>query len=222
MSLPVLVREALADALVLAFPVDCAGCGAEDVALCAPCRTALAPRVTSRVLEPGLAVLSGVTFDGVCARVIRSLKEDGRLGLARDLAPLLRAAVDAADAGDAVLVPIPTSRAAFRRRGYRVVDTVARRADLPGARLLLPARRTSDQRALGREQRRSNVSGSLRATDAAGLRVVILDDVVTTGATLLEAARALRAGGATVVGAATIASTPRRTRPADDSLETGR
>ncbi len=76
--------------------------------------------------------------------------------------------------------------------------------------LLVPTRQTGDQRGLDQRQRRRNVSGSLRARDAAGRRVIILDDVVTTGATLGEAARALRAAGAIVVGAVTIAATPRR------------
>jgi len=210
LALPPALREALADALCLAFPVECAGCGEDDVTLCAVCVSALTPRVIRRTLDEGVPVHSGIAFDGVAARVIRALKEEGRLGLARPLAPLLRAAVDAAGGDGVVLVPIPTSAAAFRRRGYRVLDTVARRAGLTLARLLVPARRTADQRVLGRAQRRRNVSGSLRAGDAAGLRVVLLDDVVTTGATLSEAARALDAAGAVVVGAATIAATPRR------------
>ena len=158
-------------------------------------------------------------FDGVPARVLRALKEDGRTGLARALAPGLAmatgAALDAASAGagsaeTVVLVPVPSSRAAFRRRGYRVVELVARRAELRCMRLLVPSRRTADQRELGREERRRNVRNSLRARGAAGLRVIVLDDVVTTGATLQEAFRALREGGAIVLGAATIAATPRR------------
>jgi predicted amidophosphoribosyltransferase len=107
-------------------------------------------------------------------------------------------------------VPIPTSGAAFRRRGYRVVELVAARAGLRVVRLLRHTRRTADQRGLDHARRRDNVAGSLRARDAAGLRVLVLDDVVTTGATLAEAARALRASGAEVVGAVTIAATPRR------------
>jgi predicted amidophosphoribosyltransferase len=109
-----------------------------------------------------------------------------------------------------VIVPIPTSRAAFRRRGYRVVELVAARAGLRVERLLIHTRRTADQRGLDHASRRHNVAGSLRSRDAAGLRVLVLDDVVTTGATLAEAARALRAAGAEVVGGVTIAATPRR------------
>lgn len=202
-----LVRAALADALALAFPVECAGCGEPDVALCPACRAALVPRVVTRTLGGGLVVRSGTTFDGVPARLVRALKEEGRTGLARPLAPLLAAAV--ARAGPLAFVPMPTSRAAMRRRGYRVVDLVARRAGLQVAPLLTYVRTTADQRSLDLAQRRRNVEGSLRATDAAGLRVVLLDDVVTTGASLEEAARALRAAGAEVVGAATVAATPR-------------
>jgi predicted amidophosphoribosyltransferase len=164
----------------------------------------------------GVDVWSGLPFDGVPARVVRALKEDGRTGLARDLAPALRAAVEAAASGSSrppAVVPVPTSRAAYRRRGYRVVELVARRAGLRTERLLAPSRVTADQRGLDREGRRRNVAGSLRGRGAEGLRVVVIDDVVTTGATLEEAIRALRAAGAHVVGAATIAATPRHGRP---------
>ena len=212
-----MTRGALADALALVLPVVCAGCDEPDIALCEACGIRLRPRVTRSPL--GTSVWSGLAFEGVPARVVRALKEDGRTGLARDLAPALRAAVEAALAaggssrGPVVLVPIPTSRAAYRRRGYRVVELVARRARLPVARLLVTFRATADQRALGRAGRRSNVAGSLRARDAQGRTVVVIDDVVTTGATLEEAVRALRAGGAEVLGAATIAATPRRGPP---------
>jgi predicted amidophosphoribosyltransferase len=212
-----MVRGALADALALVVPVVCAGCDEPDIALCEACGIRLRPRVTRSAL--GTTVWSGLAFEGVPARVVRALKEDGRTGLARDLGPALRAAVDAALAaagssrGPVVLVPIPTSRAAYRRRGYRVIDLVARRASLPVARLLVAFRATADQRGLDRAGRRSNVAGSLRARGAEGRTVVVIDDVVTTGATLEEAVRALRAGGAEVLGAATIAATPRHGRP---------
>ncbi len=211
------MRTALAQALALALPVDCAGCDEPDVGLCRACRAALAPRVQQRRLESGLPVWSGVRFEGVSAGVLRALKEEGRTSLARPLAGALREAAGAAagsrgagaGARSIVFVPVPTSRAAYRRRGFRVVDLVARRAGLPLARLLVIRRGTADQRSLGRTARRRNVAGSLRARNAAAMRVVIIDDVVTTGATLDEAARALRAAGAVVLGAATIAATPR-------------
>jgi ComF family protein len=204
-----LARDAIEDALALTLPVDCAGCGAPDETLCPSCRAALAPHPSTRTLAEGILVTTALPFAGVPARVIRALKEDGRTGLARELAPALAAAVVAADAGDALVVPVPTSRAAMRRRGYRVVDLIARRAGLRPRRLLLPARATADQRGLGREERRRNVAGSMRATDAAGRRVIVVDDVVTTGASIAEAVRALRHAGADVVGAAAIAATPR-------------
>jgi predicted amidophosphoribosyltransferase len=213
------VRAALADALALVLPVACAGCDEPDIALCETCAEQLRPRVRR---DPDASVVwSGLSFEGVPARVVRALKEDGRTGLARHLAPALRAAVEAAvaaqsglDDADApiVIVPIPTSRAAFRRRGYRVVEVVARRAGLRCARLLTTARITADQRGLDRAARRSNVAHALVARGAEGRRVVVIDDVVTTGATLEEAFRALRSGGAEVIGAATIAATARHSR----------
>ncbi len=174
-----------------------------------PCASTCGDELRPRVSRSGrsVRVWSGLAFERVPARVVRALKEEGRTGLARALAPALRAAVDAAvdaasadqpEVGRIVLVPIPTSRAAFRRRGYRVVELVARRAGLRCERLLAIARVAADQRGLDRGARRRNVANSLRARDAAGLRIVVIDDVVTTGATLEEAARALRAGGAEV------------------------
>lgn len=208
-----LVRSALADALALVLPVACAGCGIPDRSLCDECAAALEPRPVRRELRGagGAVVLwSGLPFEGVPARVVRAIKEDGRTPLARALAPAVRAAYSRLAVSDAVVVPMPTSRASFRRRGFRVPELLAARAGLPVARLLRPARRIGDQRGLGRAARLENVAQSLRATDAAARRVVVLDDVATTGATLEEAVRALRAAGAEVVGAVTAAATPRR------------
>lgn len=208
-------RRACAEALALLLPVGCAGCDEPDVALCERCVVALSPEPHRRLIGAGEAafpVWSGLRFEAVTARVIRALKEDGRTGLAGALAPALRAAVDAAGgAGGATLVVMPTSRASFRRRGYRVPDLIARRAGLRLQPLLRQTRRVHDQRRLGRDGRRRNVEGSMRATDAAGRRVIVVDDVVTTGASLAEAVRALRNGGAEVVAAVTVAATPRRT-----------
>jgi predicted amidophosphoribosyltransferase len=218
------VRAAFADLLSLAFPVACAGCAEPGRALCAVCAGQLTPQPHRRDLDDGLPVWSGLAFDGIAARALRALKEEGRTGLARALAPALRAALREAGAGRSglIVVPVPTSRAAMRRRGYRVVDLLVRRAGLDPRPLLRPARRTADQRRLTREARAANVAESLWARPAAaGLRVVIADDVVTTGATLQEAARALRAAGAHVVGAVTVAATPRRFTQSDSCVTVG-
>lgn len=207
MPFPPVVRLALEDALALLLPVECAGCDGPDTALCDDCRGALAPAPTLR-MHDGVPVWSGLPFEGVPARVLRALKEEGRTGLAPALAPALAAAVRALD-DDALLVPLPTSRASMRRRGYRVVDLVALRGGLRLTRLLSPARATADQRGLGVDERARNVAGSLWARGGAGARVIVLDDVVTTGATLAEAVRALRHAGAEIAGCATIAATAR-------------
>lgn len=215
------VRAALAEALALVLPVACAGCDEPDVSLCEGCAEALRPGVRRRDLAT-VTVWSGLGFEGVPARVIRALKADGRTALACDLAPALRAAAAAVPGGqDAVFVPVPTSRASFRRRGYRVPDLVTTRAGLPVRRLLRATRQTADQRGLDLEGRRRNVAGSLAAQGAASRTVVVIDDVVTTGATLEEAVRALRAGGAHVLGAISVAATPRLVSPYD-TLETHR
>ncbi|MFG6445080.1 ComF family protein [Microbacterium sp. P07] len=202
------LRRALADALTFVLPVDCAGCGAEDVALCEECSRELRPAPTRRDVD-GVPVWSGLPFTGVPARVIRTLKEEGRIALIRSLAPALSVALERLPAGPS-LVPLPTSAASMRRRGYRVPELLARRAGVEPLGALRSARVTSDQRRLDVDERRANVAGSLVARGVAGRRVIVVDDVVTTGATLGEAVRALRAGGAEVVGAATVAATPKR------------
>lgn len=206
------VRASLADALTLILPVDCAGCGEPDITVCPACAAALAPAITMRT-RGQVRVWSALAFDGPVAGVIRALKQDGRTGLARNLGPPLRAVFDRACrelGGDPVVVPVPTSAAAFRRRGYRVAELVARRAGLRVTPLLKTARVTADQRRLGVSARRSNVAGSLVARHPVDRPVLILDDVVTTGATLAEADRALRSAGCEVLGAIVIAATPRR------------
>lgn len=202
------VARALGEALGLVFPTWCAGCDAPDVALCAACRGILIYQGLERRIER-MPVLSAVPFDGAAARAIRAFKEDGRTGLARTLGPLLARA--AADFGDALVVPVPSSAAAMRRRGYPIAELLARRAGLRPAAVITSLGAPADQRGLGRAERQRNVAGTFRVHRAGllGRRVVLVDDVVTTGATLAEAARTLREGGAEVVAAATVAATPR-------------
>ena len=228
------VRGALADAWALIAPVDCAGCGAHDRALCPACATQLRPRPLLGVLDfgvldvgvPGrsLPIVAGLSYDGVARQVLLALKEDGRTELARHLTAPLSVAVDEVwrrSAADA-LVPVPGSCSATARRGYQPVGLIARRAGLvttPGLRTRRPAlghtTTAAAQKTLTLTERlaatvqaaapRWHVSPRLR-----GRRVVLIDDVVTSGATLRAAALALHAAGAEIAGCAVIAATPRR------------
>lgn len=164
----------------------------------------------------GLPVVAALTYQGVAARCIRRVKEEGETSLARPLGAALAAVMPTApaDASTSLLVPVPTGRAAFRRRGYRVPELVMRRAGLQVSRILAQTRRTDDQRELDAAQRSRNVAWSMRARHARGPGDVLLfDDVVTTGATLDESARALTAAGFRVSGAVTLAATPRHRGP---------
>jgi ComF family protein len=208
------LRDALLDALAVLLPVECAGCGADDRALCDSCRAALAPDLTVR--DVGLPVWAGLRYEGVTRAVMLAFKEQGRVDAARALAPGLaaavRAALAAAGPGSPVwLVPVPGTRAADRRRGYRPVRVLMARAQLVPARAFAAARPHSVQKGLSVELRDRNLRGTLLVrSPVRGRRILIIDDVVTSGATLREAARVLREAGADVVGAAVVASTPRR------------
>ena len=210
------IREAVLDALAVLLPVECAGCGADDRALCASCRAVLVPEVSSRLVADGLRVWSGLEYDGATRAVMLALKRDGRADAARFLAPALAAAVVAAapDPVGVEVVLVPGSRRAYRRRGFDPVRLLVARAGLRGARVFAPARPHASQKTLGVDERDRNLTGVFRLRAAvAGRRILLVDDVVTTGATLREASRVLREAGAEVVGAAVVASTPRRFAP---------
>lgn len=201
----------LADALAFLFPVPCAGCGAEGRALCASCAVLLAASVRTDVLAEVGPVTSALRYEGVARSVLLALKEEGRTGLAPRLAPPLAGAVAAALPPGAVPVAVPSSRAARRRRGFEPVRLLASRAGIQLSSVFLPARSHAVQKGLGVAERARNLDGAFAlARPVRGLRVLLLDDVVTTGATLAAAARVLRDGGAEVVGAAVLAATPRR------------
>ena len=166
-----------------------------------------------RETPEGLPVVAALEYQGVVARCIRRLKEEGETRLARPLGAALSTAVAETvleGTRSPLIVPVPTGRAAFRRRGYRVPELLIRRAGLPVSRMLMNVRATADQRELGVVERGRNVSGSMRARHARDAdEALLIDDVVTTGATLDEAARALTAAGFRVCGAVALAATPR-------------
>ncbi|TDS74815.1 ComF family protein [Amnibacterium kyonggiense] len=196
------------------LPIDCAGCGTAGPALCPACRLRLRPEPSVREVG-ALAVVSALPYAGAVQPVVVAFKNEGRTGLAPPLASALRAAVSAAVAGvdgdGLLLVPMARTRRSAVERGYDPVRLLLRRAGLPRTDALRLVRRPQDQLRLGREERFANLRGGMSArVPLAGRRVLLVDDVVTTGATLTEAARCVAAAGGFVVGAATLASTPLR------------
>lgn len=206
------VIEIAEEALALLLAAGCPGCDRTGTLLCDGCRRMLIAVPLTTITPEGLPVHAALPYEGVVARCIRRVKEEGSTMLARPLGQALSAVLSERAPLDALLVPVPTSAAAFRRRGYRVPELLIQRAGHRVDRLLRQSRRTHDQRGLDRTARAQNVAGSLRARgiDGAGRGVVIVDDVVTTGATIDEAARALRTAGFTPLCAVALAATPGR------------
>ena len=197
------------------LPIECAGCGAPDRSLCAGCLAALAPQPQRHELADGTTVVCALDYDGPVRAAILALKENGRTDVARALAvPFARAMTEArAGVPPLEVLPVPTSRSAFRRRGYDPLALLVRRAGVRAATELAYARRTSQQKRLAVDERARNRAGSLRARrPLTGRRFLLVDDILTSGATLDEAARAVRAQGGEIVAAATLAYTRKRAK----------
>jgi ComF family protein len=156
-------------------------------------------------------------------RVLVAWKEQGNTWLTAVLDHLLAAAVveHARPGRPVVLVPVPTSRRSKRERGCDLVDELARAStrllrrigvDAQVSQALAPVRPTADQVGLGAAERASNLRGAfgLRTSRRlTGRDVIVVDDILTTGATVSEAVRVLTDAGHRPVGAAVVAATPR-------------
>lgn len=207
------LMQSLQEAFALLLPVSCAGCGASDVALCHTCRDELRPSVQVRTAH-GVRVASGLQLTETSRAVLRAIKRDHRTSLIHALVPAVTAALDVATIGAprCALVPIPPTKRAMRRRGFDTVKLLARGAHVPVVSALTYARTPDDQRGLSELQRVHNMHDafSVRARALVGVpAVIIFDDVVTTGATIGAATRALERAGIPVFGAITAVSTPK-------------
>jgi predicted amidophosphoribosyltransferase len=222
------LRTAAADLFVGA---DCPGCGAPALDWCRRCALVARP-VPHRVSvgHPGidLPVTAAAENVGVVADLVVAWKDGDRHRLTRHLGLLLAAAclLHESDEQDLLLVPVPSTAATVRRRGADLAADLARSAaaelvatGLPARAVpaLCRARATRDQVGLGARARRRNVagafalrrSGTIRTALLSG-RVLVVDDVVTTGSSVAETVRVLRSQGVCVVGAAVVARTPGR------------
>jgi ComF family protein len=160
-------------------------------------------------------------YEGELRAIIHAFKYDGRRSLAHPLGRLLR------DAGRAVLedadavVPVPLHPWKRIHRGFNQSADLARTLDRPVLSLLARVRATRAQAGLSPGQRRRNVAGAFRLTPwrrhartrVAGRILVLVDDVMTTGATLDACARVLKQAGAREVRTLTLARALPPTRP---------
>ncbi|MGE2690985.1 ComF family protein [Mycolicibacterium pulveris] len=207
--------------LDLVLPLQCGGCGAASTRWCDTCAGALQvkadqPHLITPRLDPGVPVFSLGRYAGARREAIVAVKEHGRADLIAPLAAALRTGLVRLLTWGVVdtpvtVVPAPTRRWAARRRGGDPVTRMARAASEPLAGVVVTgALRTRafvvDSVGLSSADRERNIAGRVKAVRAVTGDVLLVDDIVTTGATAAESVRVLRAGGARVAAVLAVAN----------------
>lgn len=205
--LPPLLRRSFAEALDVLWPVSCAACQAPASALCDTCLDSWQPQ--RDVLDDRTLVTLG-DYEGPLRDAVLACKEQGSVAVARRLADALAPAFGEADA----VAVVPPSVAGLRRRGFHAAHWAARRiASATGAqvvKLRFTGETDGTQKQRGRDARVA-ADRTMRAPKRlAGRRVILFDDVVTTGATMRAAVTAVEEAAGTVQAIVAIARTPLR------------
>ncbi|MDR1712845.1 MAG: double zinc ribbon domain-containing protein [Coriobacteriales bacterium] len=226
------MSQALETILEHIWPTYCVGCESYGFVLCAACREAL-PYIDSTTACPRCGAPFGrltctecmtadgpleLAFDGAAcalefkdsaARMIVAYKDRSERRLAPILAELLCEVIPGPWLRTASLITwIPADRKALQRRGFDHMEQIAvNLAEISGrpALRLLDKRQSADQRQLSRQQRAENMAEAFTLAQPPPPEVLLIDDVLTTGATLDVAARALKSAGAEKVWVATVA-----------------
>jgi predicted amidophosphoribosyltransferase len=220
------VRDAFVD---LVLGSVCAGCGEPGPAVCSDCRDGLRNAIPVEAWPDPVPIglprpMAATQYGGVVRKLILAHKEEAQYALARPLGELLALAVRSAMTGRAAwIAPVPSAAGTVRRRGHDPLRRVARLAvkelrgqgyDVRLADALVVVRRPADQAGLTAGERAANLAGAFgvrsrwaeRLTDQP---ILLVDDVLTTGSTLAEAARALAEHRIPVPGCAVVAATGR-------------
>ena len=219
-----ILRQAATRALDAALPANCVGCGAEGPPICARCVPALDARLTSPggtaiglpgdVPEPLLQLEWCAPFHGVVRDALHAIKYQGEQRLAEPLGRAVARRWAAVGVGADMVMHVPVHRDRERQRGYDQAGLIGRHAAehlrLPFVPVLTRARATIAQFDLDRRDRARNVRDAFVVDPRAGAIVrgrwvLLIDDVVTTGATLGACATALETAGALGVSAITVA-----------------
>ncbi|MFL5675477.1 MAG: ComF family protein [Chloroflexota bacterium] len=218
------LRRLVTGALDLALPTSCSGCAREGQPLCPSCLPALDSRLglpggtpiglPADIPTPLLQLDWCAPFAGPVRSALHDLKYAGERRLAEPLGAAVAARWGRIGIGADLVVPVPVHADRERRRGYDqaalIASVAAARLGLPAVRALERRRATVAQFELGRDERASNVAGAFAVGPSGegivvGRWILLVDDVVTTGATLAASGDALIRAGAVAVSAIAVA-----------------
>jgi ComF family protein len=198
----------LAYIIGLIAPHTCLVCTQEGAVLCADCGRGLPAASGKTTLSPGVRIFAATRYQGVARRLVHTLKFERRRAAAKDLARIMTERLPVGYKPD-VITWVPTATSRVRARGYDQAKLLAcalsRRLGVPCLPLLT---RSGQQRQVGQTKavRMLQLQRVFRARPlAAGQRVLLVDDVLTTGSTLRVAADVLQQAGATHVDTAVFA-----------------
>ncbi len=206
------VRDGVLD---LIFTPRCVECGGEGAYMCASCLAAVEPERSAFEVAAGIEARAVYRFEGAARKAVHQLKYQGVTALAPPLGRLMASRLPRETPATTLIVPVPLHRSRLRERGYNQAELLAkevgRRTGAPVAVRLLGRTAAAPPQAQARsvEARTDAVRGAFRAAlEAEGARVLLIDDVCTTGATLAACAGALAEAGAAHVAALTFAREP--------------
>ena len=195
----------------LIFPVRCLGCSALGLDICSSCRRSWHPHIYRKISSgrPYFPIYSAVQYSPIAAKVILAAKEDGILRAEKLMADALFHALSYClqEQGNGFLVPIPSRANVSRTRGrqfiYELASQISNKSGIPTIENLHHVRTVKDQSSLDSRGRFTNLQGAMASMKKLNGRAILIDDLITTGATLNEAARALCANGIEVAAAVT-------------------
>lgn len=195
--------------LELLFPKSCAGCGAAGVSLCTSCQEELrrVPHRVSCTVDPRVPVWALSPYAGVHRQLVISMKERGRRDACAYVGAAVRAAVDFLAARgelpfavDLTLVPAPTRARSARLRGGDTVTAVCVSSGLSTVPCVQHRSSVQDSVGLDAAARRRNLAEGVDLLQVPPSPVLLVDDVVTTGATVEATCAVLFSAGVEVSG----------------------
>ena len=194
----------------LLFPTRCFGCNTLGLSICSSCRQEWHPHYYLTHVS-GMNIHSAIVYSSTASKIILSAKENGLRAADELISNAIIHVLKRADFSHRSirLIPIPSSLSARRRRGRSFIVDIAKEVSLatgyPSVDALELVRKVQDQTGLHARARAINMNGAFAIKSGAYPRgdLILIDDVVTTGATLSEAARALSARGFHVLGSVT-------------------